>query len=80
MSTKRQMEFLKLLHRMDKSERCQVIMKTHAPILMAYPDATLLRLTKCGLEPTTPEQTDHYKAMREFFYDPKGFVEAAIEE
>lgn len=37
-----------------------------------------LRLTKHGLEPTTLEQTDHYKAMREFFEDPKGFVEASL--
>ena len=80
LSPTRQMEFLKLLYRMDKSERCQVIMATHSPMLMAYPNATLLRLTKYGLEPTTVEQTDHYKALREFFEDPRGFVEAAIGE
>jgi predicted ATPase len=80
LSPTRQMEFLKLLHRMDKSQRCQVIMATHSPVLMAYPNATLLQFTKYGLEPTTLEQTDHYKAMQEFFYDPRGFVEAAIEE
>jgi predicted ATPase len=80
LSPKRQVEFLKLLRRMDESRHCQVIMATHSPVLMAYPNATLLRFTKDGLEPTTVEQTDHYRALREFFYDPKGFVEAAIEE
>ena len=80
LSPSRQMEFLKLLYRMDKSERCQVIMATHSPVLMAYPNATLLQFTKYGLEPTTVRQTDHYRAMREFFADPKGFVEAAILE
>src|SRR5580658_231198 len=80
LSPSRQMEFLKLLYRMDKSERCQVIMATHSPVLMAYPNATLLQFTKYGLEPTTLRQTDHYRAMREFFQDPKGFVEAAITE
>jgi predicted ATPase len=80
LSPSRQMEFLKLLYRMDKSERCQVIMATHSPVLMAYPNATLLQFTKYGLEPTTLRQTDHYRAMREFFADPKGFVEAAIVE
>jgi predicted ATPase len=78
LSPTRQIEFLKLLRRMDESRHCQVIMATHAPLLMAYPNATLLRLTKNGLEPTTVEATDHYKAMREFFDDPKRFVEAAI--
>ena len=80
LSPSRQIEFLKLLQLMDKSGRCQVIMATHAPLLMAYPNATLLRLSKYGLEPVTVEQTDHYKALREFFDDPKGFVEAAIGE
>jgi predicted ATPase len=80
LSPARQIEFLKLMRRMDDSRRCQVIMATHSPLLMAYPNATLLQFTKYGLEPTTLEQTDHYKAMQEFFYDPRGFVEAAIEE
>jgi predicted ATPase len=80
LSPARQMEFLKLMRRMDASGHCQVIMATHAPMLMAYPGATLLRLSKYGLEPVTVKDTDHYKVMREFCTDPAGFVEAAIEE
>jgi predicted ATPase len=48
--------------------------------LMAYPNATLLRLKKYGLEPVTVEQTDHYKIMREFCNDPASFVQGAISE
>jgi predicted ATPase len=80
LSPTRQIEFLKLMRRMDESRYCQVIMATHSPLLMAYPNATLLRLTKYGLEPTTVEQTDQYKSLPEFFDDPKRFVEAAIGE
>lgn len=80
LSPSRQIEFLKLLRRMDVSENCQVIMATHSPVLMAYPNASLLQLSKYGLEPVTVEQTDHYKIMREFCDDPAGFVEAAIAE
>jgi predicted ATPase len=80
LSPARQIEFLKLLRRMEQSTICQVVMATHSPLLMAYPDATLLRLSKHGLEPVTVEQTDHYKTLREFFDDPRGFVEAAIGE
>jgi putative AbiEii toxin of type IV toxin-antitoxin system len=79
LSPSRQIEFLKLMRRMDEIGHCQIIMATHAPMLM-YPDAKLLRLTNHGLEPTTVEQTDHYKTLREFFDDPSGFVEAAIHE
>ena len=80
LSPSRQIEFLKLMQLMDKSGHCQVIMATHSPFLMAYPNARLLRLTKYGLEPITVEQSDHFKTMREFFEDPRGFVEAAIGE
>jgi len=78
LSPARQIEFLKLLRRMDESRICQVIMATHAPLLMAYPNARLLRLGKYGLEPTTVEQTDHYRVMREFCDDPRGFVKATL--
>jgi predicted ATPase len=80
LSPARQMEFLKLLRRMEESTICQVVMATHSPMLMAYPGARLLRLSKYGLEPVTVEQTDHYKVMREFCADPAGFVEAVIDE
>jgi predicted ATPase len=80
LSPSRQIEFLKLLRRMDVTGHCQVLMATHSPVLMAYPNATLLRLTKYDLEPITVEQTDHYKVMREFYADPASFVTAAIAE
>jgi predicted ATPase len=80
LSPSRQIEFLKLMRRMDVSGNCQIIMATHSPMLMAYPNARLLRLTKYGLEPVSVKETDHYKIMREFCDDPAGFVEAAIGE
>jgi predicted ATPase len=80
LSPSRQMEFLKLMRRMEVSKNCQIIMATHSPMLMAYPNARLLRLTKYGLEPVTVEETDHYKIMREFCDDPAGFAEAATAE
>jgi predicted ATPase len=80
LSPSRQMEFLKLMRRMEQSTICQVVMATHSPMLMAYPNARLLRLSKYGLEPVTVEQTDHYKVMREFRSDPVGFVKAVFED
>ena len=80
LSPSRQIAFLKLMRRMEDIGHCQIIMATHSPMLMAYPNATLLRLTKYGLEPVTVMETDHYKVMREFCEDPKGFVDAAIVE
>ncbi|WP_315810943.1 AAA family ATPase [Bradyrhizobium sp. SZCCHNR2028] len=80
LSPARQIEFLKLMRRMDESSHCQVLMATHAPVLMAYPGATLLRLTKYGLEKVAVQDTDHFKALREFCADPDGFVQAVLAE
>jgi predicted ATPase len=80
LSPARQIEFLKVLQRMDHSGICQVIMATHAPMLMAYPKGRLLRLSKYGLETVTIQQTDHFRVMQEFGADPAGFVEAALAE
>src|SRR6202043_1356380 len=80
LSPARQMEFLKLMRRMEESTICQVVMATHSPMLIAYPGARLLRMSKYGLEPVTVDQTDHCKVMREFCNDPAGFVEGVMAE
>jgi len=78
LSPSRQIEFLKLLRRMETSGICQVIMATHSPMLMAYPAAHLLRLSKYGLDPITVAETDHYRLMREFCADPATFIETML--
>lgn len=80
LSPSRQIEFLKLLRRMEKSGINQVIMATHSPILMAFPKAKLLRLSKYGLDPVTVQETDHYRLLREFCADPDAFIETMLEE
>ena len=79
LSPARQIAFLKLMRRMENIGHCQIIMATHSPMLMAFPTPA-----------AAPDQIragagdggghDHYKVMREFCEDPKGFVEAAMEE
>jgi predicted ATPase len=80
LSPSRQIEFLRLLHRMDQASNCQVIMATHAPMLMAYPNARLLSFTKHGLEPAAVEATEHYRLMRDFCADPAGFVDERLRD
>jgi predicted ATPase len=80
LSPSRQVEFLKLLQKMDESRICQVIMATHSPILMAYPSAHLLRMTQAGLQPASMMDTDHYRLMREFFADPDAFIKTKLRD
>ncbi|MBD2872748.1 AAA family ATPase [Paenibacillus arenilitoris] len=57
-----------MLARMNQLVRrnSQFIISTHSPILMAYPDALVYRLTPDGIERTTLEETDHYILMKQF--------------
>ncbi|MGE3147503.1 MAG: AAA family ATPase [Pseudorhodoplanes sp.] len=79
LSPSRQIEFLKLLRSMQQSRRCQVVMATHSPILMAFPEAQLLRVEKYGIEPIKLEQTDHFRLMQQFCADPAAFMDAALD-
>ena len=80
LSPSRQIEFLKLLRAMHSSGITQVIMATHSPMLMAYPDARLLQLTSAGLAPARVEDTEHFKLLRAFWDDPRGFVETTLND
>jgi predicted ATPase len=80
LSPSRQIDFMKLLRAMERSGICQVILATHAPLLMAYPGARLLQLTRGGLEPVRVEDTAHFKTMREFCAAPREFVKDVLEE
>ena len=78
LSPARQIEFLKLLRRMEST--CQVIMATNSPLLMAFPGARLLRLSERGLKSATLEATDHYRLLLGFCTNPREFVRVALEE
>ncbi len=78
LSPSRQVEFLKLLSRIQASGFAQIIMATHSPLLMALPGARLLRLTRFGLDPVTVEETEHFRLLREFCADPDSFIAEAL--
>jgi len=80
LSPSRQVAFLKILRRMQRSSNAQVVIATHSPMIMALPDVALLRMTRHGLEPVTLEETDHFRLWREFCLSPATFVDGMIED
>lgn len=65
LSPQRQLTFLSALH--DLVQRGgQFIIATHSPIILAYPDATILHFSDRGIEPIAYEETEHYKVTRAF--------------
>lgn len=50
-------------------QNSQLIISTHSPILMAYPNAKIIEITEKGMHETSLEQTNHYLIMKQFFED-----------
>ncbi|CAO4163127.1 AAA family ATPase [Methylorubrum populi] len=75
LSPRRQMDFLKIVKSLDESERAQVIIATHSPLIMAYPDADLFLIGAEGVSKTSFAETDHFKLLREFYLDPELFLD-----
>lgn len=69
LSPSRQLAMLARMHELVQ-DNSQFIIATHSPILMAYPDAWIYRLTEDGLERTTWEETDHYVITSQFLNNP----------
>lgn len=47
----------------------QFIIATHAPIVMAYPNATIYLLDERGITHVEYEQTEHVRLTRDFLND-----------
>ncbi len=80
LSPSRQLAFLGLLREWDRAETVQVIIATHAPILMCYPDATIYRFDDDGITVTTVEQTEHYRVTKAFLSNPGRYLSQIFDE
>lgn len=57
------------------SDGSQFIIATHSPILMAYPDAEILRFSDTGIERTEYRQTEHYQITKQFLDNPQRMLD-----
>jgi predicted ATPase len=65
LSPQRQLSFLVALHNLVQ-RGSQLIIATHSPIIMAYPDATIYSFTEGGIAPIAYQETEHYKVTKAF--------------
>lgn len=73
LSPARQLRFLQVLRRMERSGNAQIILATHAPMIMAYPGADLLVVERDRLWRGSPADTSHWRILAELFADPSAF-------
>lgn len=69
LSPQRQLALLARIHQLVSSGS-QLIISTHSPILMAYPQARILLLDPTGIREVRYEDTEHYIVTRAFLQDP----------
>lgn len=60
--------------RLLAGEGSQLVVATHSPILMSYPEAAVYLLSEKGIERTEYRHTEHYILTRRFLNDPEGML------
>ncbi|HEX4456841.1 MAG TPA: AAA family ATPase, partial [Polyangia bacterium] len=73
LSPSRQLSLLQIIDRLVRQRGSQLIIATHSPILMAYPDATIYRLDGDGVAPIDYEATEHFRITRDFLASRERF-------
>jgi len=73
LSPMRQITLISLMNQMV-AQNCQFIIATHSPILMAYPDATILSFDYTPIQPVIYEELEHVTVTRSFLNDPGAYL------
>lgn len=73
LSPQRQLAFLSLLKQLVAAD-AQIIMATHSPLLLAFPEAQLLRFDEQGVTPTAYADLEHVTLTRDFLAAPERYL------
>ena len=73
---------LALLVRMRQlvDDNCQFIIATHAPIVLAYPDATIYQLSDAGIASVDYDDTEQVSLTRDFLNDRARFMRRLLRD
>jgi len=74
LSAQRQLAVLTHLHALVKA-RSQLVIATHSPILLAYPNALIYECSEAGARPVAYEETDAFRLTREFLRGPERMMD-----
>ncbi len=80
LSPQRQLSLLTIINGMEREGKSQLIIATHSPILLAYPNADIYLLDEKGMELVEYENTEHYRITKSFLDNPKMYFDMLFEE
>jgi len=75
LSPQRQLSFLRIIHDLVTTGDSQFIIATHSPILLGYPNATILSFDNGEIKEIEYEMTDHYQITKYFLENREKFLE-----
>ena len=78
LSPLRQMSLLARMHQLV-SNNSQFIIATHSPILLSYPNATILEFSDSGIHEITYEESQSYLLYKQFLDDPSRTLKHLLE-
>ena len=73
LSPTRQLSFISALKRMV-AEDSQFIIATHSPIILAFPEASILSFDGGRIHPVVYEELEHVRLTRDFLNGPEAFL------
>lgn len=75
------MRLLSLIAEIDRlvKNNSQIIIATHSPILMAYPNSEIIELSKDGIQKVDYKDTEHYKVTKQFLDNPDRMIKYLVE-
>ncbi|MEK4520868.1 AAA family ATPase [Psychrobacillus sp. FSL W7-1457] len=79
LSPQRQLAFLKIMYDLVQEEDCQFIIATHSPIILGFPEATILSFDDGEIEEVEYEQTAHYQTTKYFLDHREKFLKELLE-
>lgn len=81
LSAQRQLSLLVILHDLiARSREVQVIISTHSPILLAYPDAQILSFDGGEIHEVEYKQTTPYQLYSRFLANPERYIDVLFED
>jgi len=77
LSPMRQLSTLSIIDSLVKKQS-QLIIATHSPIIMSYPNSTILQIDGSGIHPVHFTDTEHYKINKLFFEDYENMLHKVL--
>ncbi len=79
LSPQRQLALISRLHQLV-GQRCQFVIATHSPILMAYPNALIYEFGEHGIREISYQDTEHYRVTHDFLVNPERMLAILMDE